>query len=224
MKLIIFDMAGTTVHDEDFVNLCLQDALHGQGLNASREEINEVMGLPKPEAIETVLKKHFGHASQEQIEFVHAEFLEKMITFYAKDERVKEVEGASDVFQTLRRNGILVGLDTGFSRPIADRIIERLGWSDMIDVSVTSDEVANGRPHPDMTLKVMELTGIVDASLVAKVGDTISDLGEGTAAGCGMVIGVLTGAYTREELEKGPHTHILESIREIPALMIGSKA
>jgi phosphoglycolate phosphatase-like HAD superfamily hydrolase len=44
----------------------------------------------------------------------------------------------------------------------------------------------------------MELAGVTDARKVAKVGDTISDLQEGDAAGCGWIIGVTTGAFSRE--------------------------
>ena len=84
---------------------------------------------------------------------------------------------------------------------------------------MTSDEVPRGRPFPDLVFRVMELTGVSDVKRVAKVGDTPSDLGEGTAAGCGWVIGVTEGTHTRAQLEGHPHTHLLGSIRELPALL-----
>jgi phosphoglycolate phosphatase-like HAD superfamily hydrolase len=85
----------------------------------------------------------------------------------------------------------------------------------LISGSVTSDEVKRGRPFPDMVLKAMELAGISDPNGVAKVGDTSSDMLQGTSAKCGLVIGVTTGAFTRQELENEPHTHIAESLQEV---------
>ena len=35
----------------------------------------------------------------------------------------------------------------------------------------------------------------------------------------GMVVGVLSGAHTLEILDRTPHTHILRSIADLPALL-----
>ena len=43
-----------------------------------------------------------------------------------------------------------------------------------------------GRPHPDMIHHLMRVLKVEDATRVAKIGDTPSDLHEGTAAGCGF--------------------------------------
>jgi phosphoglycolate phosphatase-like HAD superfamily hydrolase len=59
---------------------------------------------------------------------------------------------------------------------------------------------------------------------VAVAGDTASDLVAGTAAGAAIVAGVLTGAHDRAQLAAAPHTHILGSIAELPALVAGQSA
>jgi len=53
---------------------------------------------------------------------------------------------------------------------------------------------------------------------VAVAGDTASDLLAGTRAGASVVAGVLTGAHDRDALAAAPHTHLLESIVDFPAL------
>lgn len=217
-------MAGTTVHDKDNVNIAFRDAMSESGIEVTRDEVNEVMGMPKPLAIRIMMEKKLpaNEVTEERNEAIYQLFLQKMIDFYTNDPSVKEIEGASETFKTLKAGGIKVGIDTGFARPIAQVIIDRLGWetNGLIDASVTSDEVANGRPHADLALKVMEIVGINDAGMVAKVGDTPADLGEGKAAGCKFNIGVTSGAYTREELEQHEHTHILGSLRELPELLL----
>ena len=57
---------------------------------------------------------------------------------------------------------------------------------------------------------------------VAKVGDTPADLEEGHNAGCGLVVGVVGGTHTREQLEPYPHTHLIETIADFPALLASS--
>jgi phosphoglycolate phosphatase-like HAD superfamily hydrolase len=61
----------------------------------------------------------------------------------------------------------------------------------------------------------MEMTNVTDARNVAKVGDTISDLQEGDAAGCGWIIGVTTGAFSKEQLQQQRHTHLIQNIEEV---------
>jgi phosphoglycolate phosphatase-like HAD superfamily hydrolase len=61
--------------------------------------------------------------------------------------------------------------------------------------------------------------GVMDVRQVVKVGDTPADLLSGYNAGCGMNIGVLSGANTRDTLSRFPHTHIMDSVRDIPELV-----
>ncbi|HEY0261587.1 MAG TPA: HAD hydrolase-like protein, partial [Chitinophagales bacterium] len=186
-------------------------------LTIDRADANTVMGIPKPDAIEILLCTKFEeNPSKNRVDEIHKVFVADMINFYKTDASVKAKLNAEATFKALREKGIKVSLDTGFSRDITDTILERLNWknNDTIDFSVTSDEVAKGRPHPDLIFKAMEITGF-KADEIAKVGDTISDLHEGTSAGCKFVIGITTGAYSHDELAKEPHTHLVNDLLEV---------
>jgi phosphonatase-like hydrolase len=224
IELVVFDMAGTTVHDGDAVNACFRAALAATGVVADPGAVNRVMGLPKPEAIRRLLEGSALSASEGAIHAIHADFVDRMIRYYATDPAVREVPGAAATFARLRAAGVKVALNTGFSRAVLQAILARLAWSDgpaVIDASVASDEVPRGRPHPDMIRHLMQQLGVKETRKVAKVGDTLVDLEEGQAAGCGVVIGVTTGSYTREELQSGPHTHLLDSVVEVPGVVLG---
>lgn len=223
LELIIFDLAGTTVHDDHDVHKALQRAMADQGVDITLEEANEVMGIPKPVAIEKLLlARYLGKRTIDEnwIGEIHQQFRKYMIDHYTHHPNVREKEGVSALFLALRERGIQVGVDTGFDRAITKPLLQRLGWEqrDLIDISITSDEVPRGRPFPDMIFKAMALTGVNNPLYVAKVGDTLSDLEEGYAAGCGWVIGVTDGAFSREALQKGPHTHLVEDVRHVAAL------
>lgn len=220
IKLVVFDMAGTTVEDEQNVAYALQQAFSDYDFKVSLSEINIVMGYAKPVAIRELLrsmpeKRELGEEAW--VDRIHTRFVALMKGFYRHSSNTKAKPGAEDVFARLRENGIKVALDTGFSRDIADAIFEKLNWvkGQHYDTSITSDEVANGRPYPDMIFKAMDELGVPSIEEVAKVGDTLSDLQEGNAAGCKYVIGITTGAYTEQELLAEKHTHLVRHLDEV---------
>ncbi|HEY9258829.1 phosphonatase-like hydrolase [Chitinophaga sp.] len=219
IALVVFDIAGTTLHDESNVAKVLQQTVQLAGVSVTVEEVNEVMGYAKPYAIRYLLqqKQDSRYSDDAFISQLHGRFVEDMKSYYATNPAVREKEGVSAVFTELKAKGIKVALDTGFDRAITDVILERVGWqkNGLIDAVATSDEVPFGRPYPYMIYRIMEELEIRSIQSVAKTGDTISDLEEGTNAGCRYVIGVTTGAYTREELEKGPHTHLVATLDEL---------
>ncbi len=216
-ELIVFDLAGTTVEDNYDVHRCLQDAMSEFGVSISREEANDVMGIPKPVAIERLLRLHSKDTSESFIQEMHSTFIKRMTDFYRHDSGVKEKLGVSDTFWELKKANVKIAVDTGFDRVITSALLERMGWSrrGLIDVSVTSDEVVRGRPFPDLVYKAMQLTGVAESRTVAKVGDTASDIGEGKSAGCGWVIGITSGAFSREQLERENPTHLVHTVPEL---------
>ncbi len=223
VKLVVFDMAGTTVYDDNNVADTLQFALASFGVPVTIDEINIVMGYPKPTAIEKLLQMHSNRdVTAEIVKDVHQVFLDRMISFYKTSPAIHEKEGVAETFRRLKERGIKIAIDSGFSRDIMDVIIDRMGWQTdaLIDFSVASDEVENGRPYPDLIFKAMKELGIEHGDEVVKVGDTISDLQEGMAAGCCYVIGITTGAYTKDELSKSESTHLIENIIDVVDIVL----
>ena len=223
-ELVVFDIAGTTVFDGDAVATCLRQALeHAAGVSFGRDELNAYMGIAKPVAIRALLEKQRGARVDEgRVATIYRDFEVRMLRHYQSGPDVREVNGAAGVFRELREAGVKVALDTGFGRAITDDVLARLGWTvpDVIDATVTSDDVAAGRPAPDMVFRAMQLTGVREAARVVKVGDTPSDLHEGTNAGCGMVVGVTSGSHTADELRPHPHTVLIDSITDLPRLVV----
>jgi phosphonatase-like hydrolase len=223
IALVVFDIAGTTLHDESNVAKVLQQTVLVAGVTVTLEQVNEVMGYAKPYAIRYLLQqqKDSRYADETFIQELHARFVADMKSYYATNPAVREKEGVSAVFAALKAKGIKIALDTGFDKAITEVILERVGWQQqgLIDAVATSDQVAFGRPYPYMIYRIMEELEIRSIQSVAKVGDTVSDLEEGTNAGCRYVVGVTTGAYTREELEKGPHTHLVASLDELLSIL-----
>ena len=62
------------------------------------------------------------------------------------------------------------------------------------------------------------LAGVDRPGRVVKVGDTPSDLEEGLAASCGLVVGVTHGTHTREQLTR-PGVEVVDRLADILPLI-----
>ncbi|AIF45803.1 HAD hydrolase-like protein [Dyella japonica] len=220
-QLAVFDMAGTTVHDPDLVVQALREALAEAGCEAGVPELRALMGYTKPAAIRSLLAAHDLPADDAHVMHVHADFVQRMLHCYRTHEAVRPMAGAEDTFAWLHERGIKVALNTAFSQDIAECLIERFDWRrrGLIDAATSADRVVEGRPAPDMIRALMAEGGVTDAARVFKVGDTEVDIREGRAAGCGLVVAVATGAYTRAELLAHHPDAVLDGLHELAALL-----
>jgi phosphonatase-like hydrolase len=220
VKLVVFDIAGTTVKDEKDVSKAFQAALRKSHYDVPIELIDPLMGYEKTLAIKQILRLHEHNDAKithELISKIHQEFVHQMITYYQTAPGVEPLPNVEETFAALHSQDVKVGLNTGFSRDIADMIVTRLQWKEkgLVDYVVGSDEVELGRPYPYMIQKMMLEAGIEKPKSVVKVGDTEVDIREGQNAGCRYVIGVTTGTFSRKELEPYNPTHIIDDISQV---------
>ena len=222
IRLAVFDIAGTTVADDHAVANAFRNAFESYGYgDVSEEDVKPLMGYKKPIAIRMVLDKMDVEEDIEPEKDIHNEFVSEMMDYYEYSPDVKPMPEAENVFLLLKEKGIKVALNTGFSKDIADVILRRLQWKDrgLIDDYIASDEVEAGRPQPFMIQTLMQRAGITDANEVIKIGDTEVDVNEGRNAGCGLVIAVTTGAFTKEQLQEYNPDHIIDDLSQLPALI-----
>jgi phosphonatase-like hydrolase len=223
IRLVVFDVAGTTVRDGGgAVQRAMHDAIAVTGLELRDGAMSGVTGLAKPLAIRTLLEGHGRDELLSRTDEIHADFVGRMQRYYREDDRVGPVDGAVETFSALRTAGIRVALNTGFSRAVLDQILMRLGWAGPggpLDATIASDEVARGRPYPDMIDALRTRLGGIAYTEVAKVGDTPIDLQEGTMARCGLVVGVLSGAHSESSLSQHPSDALITSVAELPKLL-----
>ncbi|MCX7743100.1 MAG: HAD hydrolase-like protein [Flavobacteriales bacterium] len=235
IKLLILDMAGTTVRDLNEVEKCFAEACKITGLQVDDATIKAVQGWSKIYVFEKLWKEQLGenHPNLElKIKHSFQSFKDILETYYQTHE-ILPTEGAMEVFEFCKKHKIKVVLTTGFYRKVTDLILERLGWmkglneqriaisSDaIIDASISSDEVANGRPAPDLVFKAMNIFKINDPKEIVVVGDTPSDLGCGKNAGALLTIGVTNGTHPKELLEPLPHDKLIPSLKKLPEVLI----
>ncbi len=209
--LVCLDMAGTTVRDDGAVEAAFTTALAAVGFvpgspehEKARVLVRDTMGWSKADVFAALLEPAAARRATERFAAAYE------ATVAAGD--VAEVPGAHAVLHGLRDRGVKVCLTTGFAPSTRDALVDALGWRDDIDLALSPADVGRGRPAPDMVLGAMERLGVTDPGSVAVVGDTVSDLEAGAAAGAGAVVGVLSGAHDEATLSAAPHTAIIADV------------
>lgn len=220
IDLVIFDLAGTTVDDGGAVLAAFRGTLSRFSVPFEEHELQAVRGANKLQVFRQFATRSFGpgpeavRVSRE----AHIAFTEELLHEY-RTGPLETIPGAEETFAALQERNIKVATNSGFGRDIADTILGRLGWRSLLDAEVCGDDVSMGRPAPFMIYLAMERAGVQDARRVVAVGDTPLDLQAGTHAGCGGVVGVLTGSHGVETLGATRHTHLIASVASLPALI-----
>jgi phosphonatase-like hydrolase len=215
--LIVFDLAGTTVVDRGQVARAFAETMAGEGMELTAERLSAVRGASKRAALEELLPR--GPDRAQRVEHAHAEFQVRLHERLA-DEPFVEMPGTAESFGWFARRSVRLALTTGFEREIALPVLAMLGWDiGVFAAIVCSDEVPRGRPAPDLIREAMLRVGVSRPDRVANVGDTALDLRSAHAARVRWNIGVCSGAHPRELLVDEPHTHLLDSVADLPTLV-----
>lgn len=221
IELVVFDMAGTTVDEDNVVYKTVRSAINSAGYSFTQDQVQEAgAGKEKSKAIRDVLALDGKQHSDEEVTRIFSDFKLRLQNAY-QDLNVREQAGCTEVFQALRQLNVKVVLNTGYDRATAEGLIRKIGWTIGVDFDalVTASDVVNGRPAPDMIHQAMKLTGVQCVSAVAKVGDSQIDIQEGQNAGCSMCIGITTGAQTEDSLLRVSPTAVIHSLKDLIELL-----
>jgi phosphonatase-like hydrolase len=216
--LVCLDMAGTTVRDDGAVDAAFTSALAAVGVTpGSRfyEEaelvVHETMGWSKSD----VFAELFEPDEARDATAAFAAAYEAIVAAGG----VSEIPGTLQVLRDLRAAGVKVCLTTGFAPSTRDALLDVLGWGADVDLALSPTDVGRGRPAPDLILGAMARLGVEDPHAVAVVGDTVSDLQAGNAAGAGLVVGVLSGAHDAATLDAASPTAVIADVTSLIRLL-----
>jgi phosphoglycolate phosphatase len=132
-------------------------------------------------------------------------------------ERLAPVGDLLDLLDRLRAVPLRLGVATNDTEKAAHSTLRRLGVADRLDFVAGYDSGHGAKPEPGMILAFCAAMGLRPAE-VAMVGDSPADLAAGRAAGCGRVIGVLTGASPAEVLAPLAD-HVLDDVHALPGVI-----
>ena len=219
IRLAVLDMAGTTVRDGGVVERSFVEALGDMGfdpdgaeLQAHFDYVRATMGQSKI----TVFRSVFG-GDEEQRRRRPTGGSRLRSTARCRAARSSRCRGARPRSKRSRARGVRICLTTGFSSATREQLIDVLGWRDLVDLSLSPERRRAGasvpRPDPDRAHAAGDRRGAGGRG-GRRHDERPRRRDRGRARP--SLPGVLTGAHDRARLSAAPHTHILESIAELP--------
>jgi len=153
-KLVIFDHDGLMVNSEHVVFAALRDIFGRYGHDFAWDYYCTSIGLPVAESIARYLRDiPIGVPYDDFFAERDALVREYMET------RLALMPGLVELLDELARHGVPMAIATSGARAYIARNLDRFGIARYFSAIACIDDVARGKPHPDLILKALEMMG-----------------------------------------------------------------
>lgn len=211
-ELVIFDCDGVLVDSERIAIRVDVEVMAELGWSLTEDEIVERFVGRSQEYLYAELERH---ATRPLPDGWREAFDQRYLD--AIDTELKPVEGVVDVLDTLEPLGVPTCVASSGSHDKMRRTLGRTGLYDRFAGRIFSaDEVANGKPAPDLFLYAAERLGVAPAAC-AVVEDSAYGVQAARAAGM-RAFGYAGGVTPRDRLV-GPRTVVFDDMGVLPRLL-----
>ena len=184
ISAVIFDCDGTLVDSEPLSRTAWERALEPYGYALTDADAEASVGLPYP-------RVHAFYAERVELPGADAFWTELSAELFALiDADLEPFDDAVGAASELRARGVPVAVASSSFRDRLRHTLTRAGLLDAFDAVVAGDEVARGKPAPDMFLLAAERLGVAPEACIV-----VEDSPPGVQAG--LAAGMLTLAVCR---------------------------
>jgi HAD superfamily hydrolase (TIGR01549 family) len=206
----LFDLDGTLVDSVYHHVLAWQEALETEGIELSVWRIHRKIGMSGGLFTNMLLRETGLKIDAERIDRLRRLHNE---AYSRRCSTVRPLPGARELLSHLTRTGIPWAIATSGRMETAGPVLATLG----VDLSgipvITRDQVKYAKPDPDLFLTAAARLG-VDIESTSIVGDSVWDMLASRRARA-LGIGLLSGGYGREELERAGAYRVYEDPAEL---------
>jgi HAD superfamily hydrolase (TIGR01509 family) len=185
LAAVIFDCDGTLVDSEPLARVAWERSLAPHGYEIDDEEYAALVGLPYLRVHGFFAERIPGLEAPDAFWEGYSGRLFELI-----DTRLEVFDDALETVRALAAHGLPVAVASSSPRSRLDRTLARAGLADTFAVTVAGDEIAAGKPAPDMFLAAAARLGVEPARCAA-----IEDSAPGVAAG--LAAGMTTVGIAR---------------------------
>ena len=172
IKAIVFDMDGILVDTEKYWQQARVELAASVGQEWTLDDQRFLMGSNTREWVEYTKKRlKLDHMSDEQVE---AAIKNRLLNYY--ETSLPVMPGAMEAVQ-LSATHYPIALASGSSHWAIDAVMRLTGLGKTIKVKVSADEVARGKPQPDVFLEAARRLGVAPHEMIG-----IEDSGNGIRA------------------------------------------
>ena len=204
---VIFDLDGVLVDSEERWARAKEDLVRASGGSWKPEAARAMLGMSSPEW-SRYLRDELGVPMAP--ERISAEVVQRLLEDYRRDSPL--VDGAAEAVGRLAARWPL-GLATSSNREVVDTVLESAGLAESFAATVSSEEVARGKPAPDVYLEAAARLGVAPDHAAA-VEDSANGLLAARAAGM-AVVAIPNRAFPPGEEALAAADVVLDSISEL---------
>jgi HAD superfamily hydrolase (TIGR01509 family) len=209
IEAVVFDLDGVLLDSEQVWDSARERLARERGGRWHDRAQRDMMGMSSTEWSRYM---HETIGLPEPPEQINKEVVQRLIASYR--ERLPVIPGAREAVERLAARWPL-GLASSSNRELIDLALELLGVSDLFEATVSSEEVARGKPAPDVYLEAARRLGIEQSRAAA-----IEDSGNGilAAKAAGMrVVAIPNRHFPPDERALGQADLVLDSPARLTA-------
>jgi HAD superfamily hydrolase (TIGR01509 family) len=180
VEAVIFDLDGVLIDSEQTWDDARREFVAEQGGRWHDRAQRDMMGMSSTEWSRYVRDELGVDMPPERIS---AEVVGRLTALY--EQRLPLLPGAREAVQRLARH-LPLGVASSSNRELIDRVLERSGLAACFGVTVSSEEVARGKPAPDVYLEAARRLG-VSAARCAAIEDSRNGILSAAAAGMPVI-------------------------------------
>lgn len=177
---VVFDLDGVLIDSEALWNSAREELVEERGGRWRADAQAAMMGMSSLEW-SRYIRDELGVAMA--TEDISAEVVARLERLYR--ERLPLIPGARDAVASLAGRWPL-GLASSANRPLIDLVLALTGMEDSFAATVSSEEVARGKPAPDVYLEAARRLEVEPAECAA-IEDSTTGLRSAAAAGMGVI-------------------------------------
>jgi HAD superfamily hydrolase (TIGR01509 family) len=181
IEAVVFDMDGVLVDTEQLWDEVREALTEEWGGRYTPEAQEAMMGMSSPEWSRYL---HEVVGLREPPEVIRDEVVRRMLARYETDLPV--VPGAVEAVRRLAGDGFRLAVASSSNRELIDAVLDRLELTSAFQVTVSSEEVARGKPAPDVYLEAARRLGVPPSACVA-IEDSASGIRAAHAAGMRVI-------------------------------------
>jgi len=208
---LLFDLDGTLIDSVYQHVIAWRHALAKLDIDLSVWRIHRRIGMSGGLFVSALLRETGRSLSEDDIEALQRDHAAQ---YLAQVDSVRALPGARELLTALTARGVPWAIATSGREAMARAALAMLGLPANAPM-VTRDMVQHAKPDPDLFLAAAALIG-VDPRHAWVVGDSVWDLLAARRAGA-LGIGLLSGGYGREELERAGAYRVYADPRELLA-------
>jgi HAD superfamily hydrolase (TIGR01509 family) len=180
IRTVIFDLDGVLIDSEERWARAKEDLVRETGGRWKPEASHAMLGMSSPEWSRYLQEELGVPLAPEEI---NDAVVARMLEDYRRD--LPLIAGARDAVQRLAARWPLA-LASSSNREVIDVVLQASGLADAFDATVSSEEVARGKPAPDVYLEAATRLGVAPGDAAA-VEDSTNGLLAALAAGMAVV-------------------------------------